>query len=170
MRVIVSDTSCLVDLRKAAFLKAFACLPYEIQIPDVLFEKELLKFSHEQKNTLIHNGVKKVEVSSNAVAQSRELLNAYPALSVNDCFAYLVAHEFHNSILLTGDSSLRKLAIESRLEVHGVLWVIDEIYANGLASSKDIYDALQVFEADNSVLLPEKDLYTRINKYRSLTC
>jgi hypothetical protein len=43
MRLIVSDTSCLIDLRKASLLEALIRLPYEIGIPDVLFE-ELVRF------------------------------------------------------------------------------------------------------------------------------
>jgi predicted nucleic acid-binding protein len=43
MRLIVSDTSCLIDLRKASLLEALIRFPYEISIPEVLFE-ELLRF------------------------------------------------------------------------------------------------------------------------------
>jgi hypothetical protein len=43
MRLIVRDTSCLIDLRKASLLEALIRLPYEISIPDVLFE-ELVRF------------------------------------------------------------------------------------------------------------------------------
>jgi hypothetical protein len=39
MRIIVSDTSCLIDLRKASLLEGFLKLPYEIVIPDTLFEE-----------------------------------------------------------------------------------------------------------------------------------
>ena len=50
MRIIVSDTSCLIDLRKAALLAAFLRLPFgEILIPNSLFEDELLSFSVEEK-------------------------------------------------------------------------------------------------------------------------
>lgn len=40
MRLIVSDSSCLIDLRKASLLKAFLDLPYEVLIPDALFEED----------------------------------------------------------------------------------------------------------------------------------
>ena len=52
MRIIVSDSSCLIDLRKAALLAAFLQLPYEILIPNTLFEEELLKFTDEEKKLL----------------------------------------------------------------------------------------------------------------------
>lgn len=48
MRIIVSDSSCLIDLRKADLLEAFLKLPYELVVPDVLLEDELLRFSAKQ--------------------------------------------------------------------------------------------------------------------------
>jgi len=44
MRIVVSDSSCLIDLKKASLLGVFLSLPYEILIPNTLFEDELLKF------------------------------------------------------------------------------------------------------------------------------
>lgn len=58
MRIIVSDSSCLIDLRKASLLEAFLRLLYEIVIPDTLFHEELLKFSEVQKAALLSNGLK----------------------------------------------------------------------------------------------------------------
>jgi hypothetical protein len=53
MRIIVSDSSCLIDLRKTSLLDVFLRLPYEILIPNTLFEDELLKFTAEQKRRRI---------------------------------------------------------------------------------------------------------------------
>lgn len=38
MRIISSDSSCLIDLRKASLLGVFLRLPFEILIPNSLFE------------------------------------------------------------------------------------------------------------------------------------
>jgi hypothetical protein len=68
MRIVVSDTSCLIDLRKASLLEALIQLPYEIGIPDVLFE-ELVSFKpteialierHFRKLSLPGEGVMRV--------------------------------------------------------------------------------------------------------------
>ena len=50
MRIVVSDSSCLIDLRKASLLDAFLKLPYELLIPNTLFEDELL--NREEFGTL----------------------------------------------------------------------------------------------------------------------
>ena len=56
MRLIVSDSSCLIDLRRASLLEAFLGLPYEILIPNTLFEEEVVRFTQEQKDLLIQGG------------------------------------------------------------------------------------------------------------------
>ena len=48
MRIIVSDSSCLIDLRKGKLLGPFLKLPYELVIPDVLLENELLSFTKRE--------------------------------------------------------------------------------------------------------------------------
>jgi hypothetical protein len=53
MRIIISDSSCLIDLRKASLLAVFLRLPFEILIPNTLFEGELLSFTDDEKKTLL---------------------------------------------------------------------------------------------------------------------
>lgn len=168
MQIIVSDTSCLVDIRKASLLKAFARMPYNILIPDVLFEEEFLKFSERDKSLLLDNGVYIVEIPAEGVAEAQALYIQNPALTLNDCFAYVVARQHEDSILLTGDSGLRTLAQNSGIEVHGVLWVLDEFYKYELASVKKIYTTLLQFEEDKTVHLPIRALRSRIRKFEDL--
>ena len=52
MQVIVSDTSCLIDLRVGNFLAPLFGLPYRFVIPTDLFESELLSFSLDEKTLL----------------------------------------------------------------------------------------------------------------------
>ncbi len=49
MQVIVSDTSCLIDLRVGNILAPFFSLPYRFVIPEELFESEFLSFSLDEK-------------------------------------------------------------------------------------------------------------------------
>jgi len=53
MRIVVSDSSCLIDLRKVSLLDALLRLPCEFLIPNTLFEDELLKFTATQKKALL---------------------------------------------------------------------------------------------------------------------
>jgi hypothetical protein len=61
MRTVVSDSSCLIDLRKVSILDSLLSLPYEFRIPNTLFEEELLKFT-VQKKALLRGGLKIVDL------------------------------------------------------------------------------------------------------------
>lgn len=166
MRIVVSDTSCLIDLRKTDLLEAFAKLPYEILIPDVLFAEELVKFSDHHKSCLLGNNVTLAEVED--VQRVAVVQGKNPSLSINDCFAFVLAETHKGCVLLTGDNHLRAYAELSQIDVHGVLWVVDEIHKNNLTSPKALCDALLVFEQDETVHLPDKTLQAYIRKYKAL--
>ena len=91
MRIIISDTSCLIDLRKAALLAAFLRLPFEILIPNTLFEDELLSFTAEEKRTLVKAGLKVVDLPGPQVSRARDVIRAQPRLSIHDGFAFALA-------------------------------------------------------------------------------
>ena len=77
MQIIVSDTSCLIDLRKASLLEAFMKLPYEIIMPDTLFEEELLKFSEAEKIILLEGGMKVTELPGEGVIRAQEIESGF---------------------------------------------------------------------------------------------
>ena len=123
MRIIVSDSSCLIDLRKASLLAAFVRLPYEILIPNTLFEEELLKFTDEERAILM-DGLKVMDLPGESVVRAQQVVSDWPGLSIHDGFAFALAESCPGCVLLSGDGGLRDLAAEHNIEVHGVLWVI----------------------------------------------
>lgn len=110
LQVVISDTSCLIDLRKSSLLDAFLRIPYELLIPNTLFEDELLRFTVAQKKALIRGGLKVVDLPGKSVLLARHIAMHTPHLSVHDEFAYALARLHPGSILLTGDGRLRALA------------------------------------------------------------
>jgi predicted nucleic acid-binding protein len=168
MRIIVSDSSCLIDLRKASLLDAFLKLPYEILIPNTLFEDELLKFTDAQKRALICGGMKVIDLPGESVLRAQELLRITPQLSIHDGFALALAESQEGCILLTGDGNLRVLAATNGIEVHGVLWIVDEIHTNRLGPAAILHAALLVLEADAAVRLPPRELSACIKRYDRL--
>jgi len=168
MRIVVSDSSCLIDLRKASLLDTFLRLPYEFLIPNTLFEEELLKFTAAQKKALIHSGLKVMDLPGERVLRAQEVLRKIPQLSVHDGFAFALAESHPGCILLTGDSKLRTLATQHAMEVHGVLWVLDEIYRIRLTSAATLLAALRTFFADPTVRLPRRELSVYIKRYEKM--
>ena len=80
MQIIVSDTSCLIDLRHASLLEVFLELPYEFVIPDVIFYDELLSFSSKEK-ALIKRRMTIASLEAGGVDRVSEVLALSPALS-----------------------------------------------------------------------------------------
>ena len=168
MRIIVSDSSCLIDLRKAALLGVFLSLPYEILIPDTLFEDELLSFTASEKRLLLQSGMQVVDLPGKQVLRAREVVGARPQLSVHDGFAFALAEMHSGSILLTGDGRLRELAIINRIEVHGILWVVDEIHRGQLTTAKALHAALSLLADDPAVRLPTRELTAALERFEAL--
>ena len=168
MRIIVSDTSCMIDFRKAALLGAILALPYTFVMPDTLFEDEWLSLSASDKKMLSVGGLEVRELPGPAVTRASAHFNRHRHLTLNDCFALVLAEDIDNSILLTGDGPLRAIANGNGIEVRGVLWVIDELESHGIVPLRRLHDALQLFHNDDLVFLPTDEVVRRIRRLRRL--
>jgi hypothetical protein len=72
--------------------------------------------------------------------------------------------------LLTGDGRLRTVANDHQIEVHGVLWAIDEMHQAATANVEQIIQALELFESNPAIFrLPGRDLRAFIRRYKSST-
>jgi predicted nucleic acid-binding protein len=168
MRIIISDSSCLIDLRKVSLLDAFLKLPYEILIPNTLFEEELLKFTEAQKRSLLRGGLKVIDLPGESVLRAQQIVRGAPHLSVHDGFAFALAETHTGCILLTGDGHLRDLAQSHKIEVHGFLWVVDELHLKQLSTAKILSAALRLLAGDPAVRLPRRELAAYVKRYEGL--
>lgn len=82
MRIIVSDSSCLIDLRKASLFEVFVRLPYEILIPNTLFEEELLKFTKPDR-AILTDGLKVMDLPGGRVLRAQEVISHWPGLTIS---------------------------------------------------------------------------------------
>lgn len=168
MRIVVSDSSCIIDLRKVSLLDIFLKLPYEILIPDLLFEEELLKFTEAQKRALIKNGLKVIDMPGERVLRAQQVMRTNPRLSVHDGFAFALAESHPGCILLTGDGCLRDLALTQQIEVHGFLWIIDEMHRHDLRAAELLCAALRVLADDPAVRLPKAELSALMKRLQNM--
>jgi hypothetical protein len=165
MRIVVSDSSCLIDLRKASLLDAFLTLPYEVLIPNTLFEDELLKFTATEKRTLLRNGLKVVDVPGRACCVRARSFNRRrdspfmtglrspwprnmtaaswsPGIDCSEPWPYATVSRF----TACSGSSTRSIS-------------------TGLRTPSDLVVALRLFEQDSTVRLPRRDLLASIRLY-----
>ena len=168
MRIVVSDSSCLIDLRKASLLDTFLRLPYEFLIPNTLFEEELLKFTAAQKKALIRgrskgHGPSGREGSACAGSGAKD---STALRSRRICFR--TRGESPRLYPAHG----RQWASDTRDSAcNGSAWhivVIDQIHGNRLTSSSTLLTALHPFSADPTVRLPRRELGVYIKRYEKM--
>ena len=162
MRIVVSDTCCMIDLRKAGLLEAFLDLPYQFVMPDTLFHDEWLCLSEQEKARLQEKGLEVRELPGPLVSRAYQHRNEHNPLALNDCFALALAEDIDQSILMSGDKALRRVADEAGIEVRGILWIVDELDNNHTVNLQRLYDVLQLFKEDRNVYLPEEEITRRL--------
>ena len=165
MRIIVSDTSCLIDLRKADLLSAAMALGFRVQVALPLVHDELSSFAAEDWNRLTDQGLEIVDLDGQQVARAMDLKRVHRRLSAYDAFCLALAEIGEASILLTSDRALRVAAEALTIEVHGVLWVIDRIEERGLLPLDVLFRALSHLKADPLVFLPEAEVDARLARF-----
>jgi hypothetical protein len=162
MKILVSDTSVLVDLERGNLLDACFRLPYEFAVPDLLYNNELANFGGPE---LIARGLRIEELTGDEVAAAQHVRGIRSMLSLPDAFAYALASS-RGWRLLTGDGELRALARAERVTFHGVLWVIDNLFDGQIVKAEIIVTGLEAVAAHPRCRLPRGDIQSRLERYR----
>ena len=160
-RAIVYDASCLIDLRKGGLVEVLCNLLYRFIVPLPIRASEVLDFSDQQWMHLDDGGMITHDLTPEEVTRAFAFNRQYPALSANDCFCYITALT-HKGMLLTGDAQLRRVASAKGLSVHGVLWIIDELNKTEACDASLLINALQVWQSDVTVFLPQQEIIKRL--------
>jgi predicted nucleic acid-binding protein len=122
MLLIISDASVLIDIECGELTSAMFSLPWEFAVPDILFDEELA----EHHRHLLEFGLKSKTMNGELISEVNILRQQYIKTSVNDLLALTLAK--HESCqLLTGDKALRKVAKALSVEVHGTIWLVDQM-------------------------------------------
>lgn len=159
MRVLVADTSVLVDLERGSLLEASFRLPFQLAVPDLLYERELKGYGGDE---LIHLGLVVEGLDGDGLARALAYRRQVPALSVPDCFALAQTREW---VLLAGDGALRRLATDEAVECHGVLWLLDEIHTTTAATVRELHDGLTAISRHPRCRLPRAEIRRRLAFY-----
>lgn len=164
IRVIVNDASCLIDLHKVGLLPAMLTLPYRFIVPLPIRYSEMLDLTAGDWRQLNDCGLETFELQAELVGEAVRLTQENPGLSANDCFCLVTARHVRDGMLLTGDRRLRRVAQAAGLRVHGVLWVIDQLHANGLYGASGLRAVLEAWRGDRAVFLPRTEIDNRLRR------
>ena len=158
MRVVISDSSALIDLAKAQLIENTLALPYEFVIPDVIFADELIDLKHYKKEQLLELGFKIGFLKGEEVETAFEYGVRYTPLTTNDCFALVLAETIAEAILLTDDGDLRKAAQRHKVEAHGIIWLCEQMRECGTVEGKSLLGALESLLNDPRCRIPKREL------------
>src|SRR5580704_3540082 len=162
MKILVSDTSVLIDLERGGFLDSCFKLPFEFAVPDLLYARELAEFGGPE---LVARGLRVEELTGDKVTTAQTVRGAHPQLSLPDAFAYALASA-RGWTLLTGDGELRALAEAERVDFFGVLWILDRLFDGGVMEAGIIVSGLEAIAAHPRCRLPRAEIHVRLERYR----
>ena len=88
-----------------------------------------------------------------------------PGLSIADTSVFHHAKELQSGIL-SGDNLLRKISEKLGFEVHGIIWVLDELVSTSIINGKSASEKLE-FLMEYNKRLPSKECQKIIKKWSS---
>lgn len=168
VRIVVNDANILIDIVELELLPHFFGLEFEYQTTDLvldeLFDDQLIAL-----RPYIDKGVMSVvAMTVEDIIEIQRIEASKSSLSLQDCSAYYLAKKL-NATLLTSDNSLRKFARENHLNIHGHLWIFDQmIETQTLTGPQAIEKLSELCDTINPRLgLPKRECDRRIKIWMS---
>lgn len=163
MKILVSDTSVLIDLERGGFLDSCFGLSFEFAVPDLLYARELADYGGPE---LVRLGLRVEELSPAELTIAQDTRTAHPRLSLPDAYAYALASA-RGWTLLTGDGELRALANASTVPFFGVLWLLDQLFESRAIAGDALAAGLETIASHPRCRLPRTEIQIRLERYRS---
>ena len=166
MTIVVNDANVLIDLVKLILLPQFFSLNLTFYTSDFILG-ELNDSQREQLNIFIEQDILKVlELTDTEIVDIAILQAQRPKLSIQDCSAIVCTQKVGGG-LLTSDNALRKFAKSKSIEVHGHLWIFDQLFANGkitgITATQKITELVE--EVNTKLGLPKGEIESRISSW-----
>jgi predicted nucleic acid-binding protein len=164
VKIVVHDANVLIDLVKIDFIETAFELDAEMYTTDFvkdeidLTQAEKLQAVIERKRLVIET------FTSDEIVELYGIAKENQALSIKDCSVLLLSRRL-NATLLTGDAPLRKAAEKNKLDVHGILWLFDELLAAKMITKAKASEALQSLMGINK-RLPKAECEKRLHLWR----
>lgn len=123
-RLLISDANIIIDMNAGGLLRPMFRFDATFAVPDALFEEEL-STGHPE---LLRLGLKLLELREETVVYADRLVEKYRGLgaSTNDLLALALAWQ-EKCPLLTGDGRLRIAATTEGIDMHGTLWLVEQM-------------------------------------------
>jgi predicted nucleic acid-binding protein len=165
-RIAINDANLLIDLFEVDLIDAFFQLNLEFHTTSLIIEE----LDIEQKAKIQkHIDVNKLiirEIELSEIETFKGLAVQTKKLSIPDLSLYFYAKELKECMILTGDNKLRKEAEKLGFEVHGVLWVFEEMVNHNILEKQIAVRKLEELMKVN-LWLPVRDCEKLIDKLKN---
>ena len=165
MKVLVSDSSVLIEFSKRELLDKMFGLDFEFAVPDLLFNEELIDLGPYSRQDLLGLGLRVESLDSVGVEAAVTYQSRRPALSLVDSFALALAirQGWH---LLTEDRVMRSVAQSEGIPHRDALWVIESMFDAGILSAAQAVATLEAMLGDPRCPVPKRALTARIRRLK----
>lgn len=167
MKIVVNDANILIDLVKLQLLPHFFALAWEIHTTSLVLD-ELYDNQQEAFSVYINN--KRLIIDDLDGDELSGLLDfrlEKPQLSEQDCSTILLSMKT-NGLLITSDKNLKEFARCKGLEVHGHLWLFDQMVDANTITPLHAAEKLEELKywVNPRLQLPEKEYQRRISLWK----
>ena len=156
MLLCVTDSNIWIDLHRGCLIDEVFLLPFELMAPDVIIDE----LQTPNGGELVQLGLRAKELSGEQVLTVVDLADHYLRPSRQDLFALVLAMGT-GAMLLTGDGSLRDAAHKMSVEVHGTIWVLDQMVNHKIIGKRERAHALRLM-VNSGCRLPEDEVKARL--------
>jgi predicted nucleic acid-binding protein len=159
----VLDSSVYVDLNWARVIPALVRLPFDLMMVDLVREEMVRP-----------NGVVEAREIRDETLSGKQVSEIYEmkqqrwtsGLSLNDLASFVLARDLR-CVLLANDQNLRRFAGRLGVEVHGSLWILDQLIAHDLLSTTDAAEALKTMLA-HGARFPSGECERRLKEWTGM--
>ena len=134
MKVAVKDACVLIDLANGGLLDSWFQLGIETFTTDLVIRQVKADHQWQAVSVFVEAGLLHVETLSGEQIERMGQTLAGLRIGVEDQSALFLAIE-RKAVLITGDCRLRIEAGKHKIDVRGLLWILDELVARGVVPS-----------------------------------
>lgn len=157
--ILVTDTNIWIDLENGKILAEIFQLPYQFVTPDFALE-EMISPGWQSLQEL---GLIIQSLERESILELARLRKVHHRVSLVDLSALLLARALRAG-LVTGDRRLKDLALLQGLDVHGVLWILDEMVVHQVLTPFQAAESLRRMMT-HGARLPFDDCERRLKRW-----
>lgn len=165
MIIVITDACFLIDLIDIDLFEEFLGLGYQVHITSSVFaELEGDEYVKPVSNSIKQQKMFLYNLTAADQAALEKLMRKHSSrLSEPDCSCLYLAKEI-NATILTCEKLLTKEAKNLNLDVHGSLWILDELLAATMITKRIAYGKLEDLMMINH-RLPAMECQKRLKRW-----